>query len=180
MPKEPKEEEVKETPKQETKNPTYDEWLATQDEPTRNIVTGRMSKLDATNKAVRAERDAFQQQLDGVKKTLGSDPERAKQEMDRLTGEYAEAQKRIAFLEEATDPKIECLNPPAAWAIAIANKLFRSTGSPDWQEIKKMAPQLFGKAAEDIGAGAGTEGNGVPKTKADMNSWIRRQAGIQT
>jgi len=154
----------------------FEGWLAAKgDDNARALYQQHIAGLQHTVTATRDERDALEQRVTGIKKMLGTDPEKAKSEMDRLTTEIQEANRRIEFLEEATKPEMQCLNPSAAWLVAKAKGLFRSNGSPDWRSIQTEAPQLFGKPVVEINAGAGARGgNG----KADMDSWIRKQSGV--
>jgi hypothetical protein len=151
--------------------PTYDDWIAKQDPATKDLVTKRMEKLDATNKAIRKERDDMQGRFEGVKKLFGSDPEKAKQEMDKLSDDYKAAQQRIEFLEDATREEIQCLNPAAAWLVAKGKNLFNSKGAPDWKAVREEAPELFGKRTVRTHGGDGT-GDTTPKT-ATINDAIR-------
>lgn len=158
---------------------SFQEFLKAQSGEVQTLYAADVKGLKNSLKAAREERDALQERIEAITKTL-PDTEKAKKEFERLSEDFKAAQQRIEFLESAVDPQVECLNPAAAWIIANTNKLFRSTGQPDWGEIRKAAPQLFGKPAEDIDAGSGTNGGGPPKTKSDMNAWIRNAAGIQT
>jgi hypothetical protein len=151
----------------------FESWLKEKGgEEGQALYQQHIAGLQNTVTATRKERDDLTRRVAEIKKTLGTDPEKAKSEMDRLTTEIQDANRRIEFLEEAGKPGTECLNASAAWLVAQAGNLFRANGSPDWKAVREAAPQLFGKPALEIGAGAGT-GNGNRGGPSTMDDRIR-------
>jgi hypothetical protein len=154
--------------------PTWDEWMATQDEPVKQLVTSRFSALESTVKATRDERDDMKHQLKELSKAQaeGSDARKA---LDETISKLERAERRAAFLEDAVRPEIQCKNPRAAWTLASAQNLFDKHDRPDWNAIKAEAPELFGPLIANANAGTGT-GKPIPSAK-NMNNFIRVAAG---
>ena len=86
------------------------------------------------------------------------------------------SERKAAFYEDAIRPGIDCRNPKAAYALAVADNLFDRKGNPDWSALKAAAPELFGRAPVVANAGAGTN---APPKNFDMNARIRQAAGRQ-
>jgi len=153
---------------------TFDGWIATQDEPVKQLVSARFLALESTVKATRDERDTFKQQLKELlpKAEKGSELEKS---LNDISTKLEQAERRAAFLEDAVRPEIQCRNPRAAWTLASAQGLFDKKDRPDWTAIKAEAPELFGPLTANANAGAGT-GKPVPTAK-NMNAFIRAASG---
>lgn len=153
--------------------PSFDEWLAGADEPVKALINTRFTALENTVKATREERDAITKQLKEIlpKAEKGSETEKA---LNDALGKLEAATKRANFLAEAVKPEIQCKNPAAAYAIALAEDLFTKSGSTDWQRLKASAPELFGIVIPPSDGGNGT---GSHLQDKDMNTAIRRMAG---
>ena len=88
----------------------FDEWIAGQDEPVKELISTRFTALENTVKATRDERDALKGQLKDLLKTAEKGSELEKSLTDAMSRLDA-AEKKAAFLEEAIKPGIECRNP---------------------------------------------------------------------
>lgn len=131
-------------------------------------------------KATRAERDDLAKQIRDLsaKQEKGSDTQK---ELEQLSSELEAAaeraviaEKRVKFAEEAARPEIGCVNARAAWLVAVAEDAFTKQGDPDWDKIRKAAPQLFAIKASRSNAGNGTKDE---HKSVSMNDYIRRSAG---
>lgn len=157
---------------------TFDEYLATVDQPIVDLYKEHTSGLKSALEKERDERKELSEKVKALhsKAEKGSDLEQQLSEtlkdLEAKEAQIAEAQKRMRFVEQATTPEIGCVNPKAAWAIAATDDLFDRHGEPDWDELKKVAPQLFRKTSTDAGK------NNVV-TGADINAEIRRKAGFR-
>lgn len=151
----------------------WDGWLAEQDEPVKTLIDGRFKALENTVSATRDERDTLKGELKALRSKAEEGSELQKQ-LDASLAKLDTVEKKAVFLEEATKPGVECRNPKAAYTVAVASDLFTRSGAPDWDAIKKEAPELFGKAPVNSNGGNGTREN--PEGR-DMNSFIRGQAG---
>lgn len=153
---------------------TWDEWLNAQPDTVKGLYTSHVTGLKNTVAATRQERDELAKQVKELLPTVekGSKAEAALQE---LSSKLEAAERRAAFLEDATKPETGCRNPRAAFALATAEGLFDRKGAPDWAAIKAAAPELFGAASVNANAGSGTQN--PPSAKNTMDSWIRRSAG---
>jgi hypothetical protein len=153
--------------------PVFEDWIAKQPEEIQKMYEAHTSGLKGALKTERESAKNHQKRLAEITKLLGSDPEKAKQEMDKLAEENKASQARIEFLEDAMKPEIECLNPAAAWLVAQGKGLFRSNGVPDWKSIREEAPELFGKRTVRTHGGDGT-GEEAPK-KWNINDAMREK-----
>jgi hypothetical protein len=152
----------------------FDEWLGSQPAEVKAAYEEHTTGLRNAVLATRAERDADRKQVQELLKKAekGSEAEKLLTEMQAK----AEAsERRAAFLESAMQPGIDCKNPRAALAIALAGDHFNRQGVPDWNAIKAEAPELFGKAIAPGNAGTGT--GAPPPAKGSMNDFIRKAAG---
>ena len=152
---------------------TFETFLASQPEEVQRLYQEHSTGLLNTVKATRQERDDLSKQIKELlpKVEKGSATEAALNEM-QLRLEAAEGKAK--FLEEAVRPGVDCRNPKAAYALAVASELFDRRGNPDWTALKAEAPELFGKITAPANAGSGTSN---PPKQADMNMWIRRSSG---
>ena len=157
---------------------TYLEGLPKdQQDKIKPLFEAHTAKLSNTVKATRKERDDFQKQLtEAIKKAeKGSELET---QLTKLSGDLDKANRKSDFYEAATTA--DCHNAKAAYAIAITNDLFTRSGAPDWEAIKREAPELFGKVTSKgpIKKSAGNGTQEEPTATNSMNDFIRRSAGI--
>lgn len=156
---------------------TWESFLESQPAEIKALYETHSAGLLNTVKATRQERDDLGKQLKALAKKQEEGSELQTQ-LSKLGEQLEAAERKADFLELATNPAVECLNPSAAWVIAQAQELFDKKGAPDWAAIKAAAPQLFGKAHVNHNAGTGTHGDNLPGSQqSDMNSWIRQEAG---
>ena len=171
MSEQPQEPTTTETPEVQPIN--FEEWIGTQDEATKQAYNNHITGLKNTVTATRQERDAFKKQLQELlpKAEKGSELESA---LTELSTKLEVTEKRAVFAEEAVKPEIGCMNPKAAWLVAVADDLFDRRGNPDWNAIKQSAPELFKKKDAQGNAGSGTR---TQLPTGGMNQAIRSMAG---
>ena len=153
---------------------TWDDILKTLPEEQQKLYTDYTSGLHNSVKATRDERDDLKNQVEEALKKAEKGSELEKSLTETLS-KLDKAERRANFAEQAIQPEIGCRNVRAAFATAQADDLFRKNGDPDWDAIKKAAPELFGPVIPDGDAGKGTEKDA--HQTADMNVAIRRMAG---
>lgn len=153
---------------------TWEAWLETQDEKVKALYTAHSEGLRNTIKATRDERDSFKKQIRDLAKAQAEGSE-TKAELEKLSAQLEETEKRAAFLEDAMKPELQCRNPRAAWLLARAEDLFDRRGTPDWSAIKAAAPELFGAPTANANAGRNTQS--PPAPNQSMNAFIRKAAG---
>jgi hypothetical protein len=155
---------------------TWDAFLETLPPETRALYEQNISGLRNTVQATRSERDALKARVDALVAALdGKEPAAVKQQLTELQSELATANQRALFYEEAGRPEIGCRNPKLAFLVAQAESLFDRRGQPDWEAIRKTAPELFGSAMPRGNAGTGT--GSPPPARQSINDYIRQQAG---
>lgn len=147
----------------------FEVWLQAQTNDVKSLYDAHITGLKNTVTATRTERDDLKKQLGGLAKAAEKGSETEKQLQEAIS-KIELAERRANFMEDALRPEIGCKNPRTAYALATAEDLFSKNGSPDWLQIKQLAPELFiaGGAKGKAGAGTGEE----MKTK-DMNAFIR-------
>jgi len=152
---------------------SFEKLMEKWDEPTKKLyethVTGLKSALTSEREGNKELNNQVKELLKKVEK--GSDAEKA---ITDLTVKLDAAEKRAAFVEEANKPEIGCVNPKAAYLLAMADNLFDKRSNPDWEAIKKAAPELFGKTVPTGHAGSGTQNS---LGAMDMNTILRKAAG---
>jgi hypothetical protein len=158
---------------------TFNDWygsLTDEQKKLANPAREHFDRLYQTVRTVREERDTFQTQLKEVTKKMKEGSEE-RVTLEELSSKLDEANQRADFYEEA--PSHKCLNPKAAYALALSSKLIDSKKGIDWKTLETEAPELFGETKRKLPkkSGAG-EGSGSAGAKSiSMNDWIRSQAG---
>lgn len=154
---------------------TFEDWYNSLSEDQKKVVGPGKAHFDtvySTLSTVRDERDDFNQKWRDAIKQLKDSPEKQK-----LQEALDETERRANFYETATDNK--CLNIKAAYALAKSQELFDKKGNPNWAELQKQAPELFGEKKRELprkgNAGSGTSGR--TPASSTMNDWIRKSAG---
>ena len=155
--------------------PNFETWYATQDESTRGLIDTHTRGLKSALDSERQLRADLSKQLKDAAGKLekGSDAEKA---LTDLQAKLQQAENRAAFIETAIKPEIGCINPKLAYLVASTEQLFNRHGDPDWEAIRKAAPELFRITPLRTGSADGGAGNGSTPP-ADMNQLIRRAAG---
>jgi DNA repair exonuclease SbcCD ATPase subunit len=157
---------------------TFDEYLATVEEPIKALYEEHTSGLKTALEKEREERKELNSKVKQLheKAEKGSELEKQLSEtlerLEQAERNYEATQKRIKFAEQASMPEIGCTNPKEAYALAITENLFDKNGEPEWKAIQETAPQLFRKTTTDAGKTGSRTGN-------DINALIRQKAGLQ-
>lgn len=149
----------------------FDEWLKGQDEKVTAMLDGHVHGLKSALSSERENRKELEKQLRKLaeKSEKGSEAEAQLVKMaDDLKGESRKAD----FYEAAHKEGVR--NLKLAYTVAVADDLFDKHGRADFDEMKKLFPELFGSKA-NANAGAGTQ---KPPTPAqNMNDFIRKASG---
>jgi predicted ribosome quality control (RQC) complex YloA/Tae2 family protein len=157
---------------------TFEDFLNKQDEDIKVLhekhVHGLKSALDKEREAQKKLTDELKDLREKAEKGSELETKLTKKidELDKAEQEFEKTQRKLSFLEKATQGDVGCGNPNAAWAVAQANDCFDKDGNPDFDEIKKVAPELFRKTSTDAG-------KRTPVTASDINADIRRKAGYK-
>ncbi|HPS41364.1 MAG TPA: hypothetical protein PK040_02085 [Anaerolineaceae bacterium] len=155
---------------------SFEAFLEGQTPEVKALYEGHTTGLRNSVAAARKERDDLSKLLKEATKQAQDGSELQKQ-LTQIGAQLEMAERRATFAEEAIRPEIGCSNAKAAFLIAQADDLFKKDGSPDWEGIKRAAPELFkkpGSANATAGNGTGDDAN---KLKPSMNDAIRRAAG---
>ena len=162
---------------QATTPPTFDAWLAGQDEATKNLLDGHTKGLQTALASERAAHSDLAKQVKDLaaKAEKGSDAEKT---LTELSGKLQVAEARAAFFEEAIKPEVGCTNPTLAFLLAREGQYFSRRGDPDWEAIRKAAPELFRAPGGTNRPGSADGGAGGNQQRPfSMNDAIRRGAG---
>lgn len=149
---------------------SFESFLNEQDEAVKELYQSDIAGLKT---ALKSERDS-NKELAGTLKELSSKAEKGSETEQKLTEMVTKleaANRRANFAEMAIKPEIGCTNVKVAYALALADDLFDDKGVPQWEEIKKAAPELFRKP------GKTDAGEGTDELPADINAAIRKAAG---
>jgi len=164
--------DTKETPSYET----FEDFLASVDEPIKALYKKHTDGLNSALEKERNGRKDLERQLKDLlpKAEKGSALEQELAEKVRLLEEtdkkYAEVERRARFVEEAGQANIKCTNTKAAYALAVVENLFKEDGSPKWDDLKKIAPELFKVSSTDAGS------TGKRALDNDINAALRSAA----
>lgn len=152
----------------------WESWIASQEEPVRNLLESHTSGLKSALVSERENRKKLEKDLRELagKAEQGSE---AQTKLAELANQMSEADRKAEFYEQAHAAGVR--NLKLAFMAALQGDLFDKHGRVNFVEMKKEYPELFGGvAASTVGnAGAGT-GSNSPK-KSGMNDFIRKAAG---
>ena len=158
----------------ETQAPeSWDAYLAAQAEPVKALFEGHVSGLKSALADERDQRKSFEKELRDVAKQL-EDGSEAKKQVEQLSKQYDEAERRITFYETAP---AELVSHKLGWLAATEMGAFDRRGNVDWDAMKKAYPELFVQPKRtpppgDAGTGAG---NSAPQSFS-MNDALRAAA----
>lgn len=124
-----------------------------------------------------AKRKEFETQIKTLSKQQ-AEGSAAKAALEEISVQLQKVEKRALFLEQVTDPAIQCRNPKAAWLLVEAGDFFDKKGNPDFAALKAAAPELFGLPTARANAGTNTQS--PPSPTQGMNDFIRKAAGHGT
>lgn len=155
---------------------TFDDFLASVDEPIRNLyekhTSGLISALDKERSSRKELEKQMKELLPKAEKgsTLEKELAERVRELEESEKKYVEIERKARFAEEANSANIKCTNVKAAYALATLENLFEENGAPKWNEIRKFAPELFKISGTDAGS---TNSNTLT---GDVNAAIRQAA----
>lgn len=136
---------------------------------TQGLRSALQSERDQRSDLARQLREATQQLEQGSA---------ARTQLEQMTAQLDQANRRAEFAEAAVRPEIGCTNVRLAWLAATEIDAFDRGGSVNWAKLKEQFPELFAKQGPPPGnAGAG---NNTPPQTTGMTQIIRRAAGIQS
>lgn len=161
-----------EAPKQAPSD--YETWFGALDEPSKTLLTGHTAGL---KKALESEREGRKKLQESLKEARAAAEKGTVLEanLSKLESELEVTTRRAQFYESAPTG---LTNARLAWMVASNDNLFTKKGDPDWEEIRKRAPEIFAvkKAAPSINAGSGQTGSS-PNVAQSMNAFIRAASG---
>jgi uncharacterized membrane protein len=153
---------------------TWDEFVVTLPADVQALYNDNVAGLRSALSSERdARKDLTAQLRDAAEKA--TDDNALKQTVTDLTAKLEEAQKQADFAQVAVQAGIT--NPGLAWIAANQADAFDRKGNVDMAVLKEQFPELFKVVTPAGNAGAGTGGNAP--APVDMNTLIRRQAGVQ-
>lgn len=153
----------------ETPELTYEQWIETQDDGVKDMLSSHTAGLKAALERERDQRKDLAKALKEATKELETGTE-ARTKLEGLSAQLDELQSQQEFYEAAS--AAGATNLKLAWHAAKAD------GITDVEAVKAAYPELFKQqpAPQRSAAGAGT--NGAPAS-ANMNDFIRAAAGRQ-
>ncbi len=165
-----------------TQNPSantlaYDQWFAGLDAAHQELVNAHVRGLKTTAESERTMRKDFEKKAKDLAAAAEKGSEMEKQ-VGSLLAQLSEANQRAEFLAGAQ--AAGCSNSHLAFLAAREGGHFDQNGKPNWEAIKGAFPELFATQQPAPG-GSGDAGSGTQQTPAagDMNSMIRKAAGIE-
>jgi hypothetical protein len=157
----------------ETQAPeSWDAFMEAQPEPVKALFQTHVQGLRTALTTEREERKSLDKRLRDVAKQL-EDGSTAKTQLEQLSQQYEETEKRLAFYESAPP---ELTNAKLAWLAATELDAFDRKGNVNWDAVRQAYPELFKaarQAAPPANAGAGTQGAPQPFS---MNDILRQAA----
>jgi len=153
---------------------SWEDFLKTLAPEAQELYNGHVAGLKSTVSNTRKERDDLASKLKKATETVEKGSEAQKQ-LDAISAELEEQKLRADFAEMAVKPEIGCSNPKLAWLVAKQEGYFDKKGNPDWEAIRKTAPELFIKMPKTITGGGNSGDNSNPSNS--INAAIRKAAG---
>ena len=159
----------------ETPPQTFEAWLDGQSPETKALLDEHTKGLKSALETERGSRKDLEKQVRDLAGKAGKGSE-AEAELTRLADAIAESDRKTDFYEVAHAAGVT--NLKLAYLMAVQDEMFDRRGQVNFEELKRVAPELFGgKPASPPGnAGAGT-GSASQGTAPTMNEIIRKAAG---
>jgi len=151
---------------------SFDAWLATQGDDTRELVTGHISKLQGALTDERSQRRTLAKQIDDLSKQAEQGSQ-LRGQLEKLSADFEGMSRKAAFYESAPP---EVTNLRLAWLLANDAQLVDEQGKTDWGKLRTTAPELFRRTPPPANAGAGARQTGVDDGRS-MNAFIRAATG---
>lgn len=151
---------------------SFEAWLASQGEESRQLVTGHISKLQGALTDERTQRRTLAKQIDD----LSQQAEQGSQlrgQLEKLSADFEGMSRKAGFYESAP---AEVTNLRLAWLVANDAQLVDAQGKTDWAKLRTVAPELFKRVTPPANAGAGAKQGGVDDGRS-MNAFIRAATG---
>lgn len=151
---------------------TFDEWLSSQADDARSLVTGHIGKLQNALNDERTQRRTLAKQIDDLSKQAEQGSQ-LRGQLEKLSGDFEGASRKAAFYEAAP---AEVTNLRLAWLVANDADLIEKDGRTNWAKLKEAAPELFKRVTPPGNAGAGAKQTGVDDGRS-MNAYLRAASG---
>lgn len=152
----------------------WEAWHGALPEDAQKLVAGHVSGLKTALATERDARGTAEKDLRDVAKELEKGSETQKKVL-KLADEVAAGNLKADFYDAAH--KVGVSNLSLAFIVAEKEGLFDKRGNANFDKLKEIYPELFGKKkVPDGNQGDGT-GSGPPKNKQDMNAYIRKKSG---
>ena len=156
---------------------TYDGWLAQQQADVQTMIGEHETGLRTALQSEREQRRQFEKELREAAKKLDEGSE-ARTRMEKMANDLDGMSRQAGFYEAAHAAGVT--NLKLAWlAVQQDASLSDARGNVDMKRLQESYPELFGKPA---GTAAGNAGGGTgtppPGGKVDMDTFIRRKAGV--
>ena len=153
---------------------TFDGWYKTLDAPVQGVVDDHIDGLRTALNTERNERKGMEKRLRDIQKQAESGQD-IQAQLQQVTEEMGTATAKVAFFEAAHAANVRNLR--LAWLAAQDAQLVdKKTGAIDFNELRKVAPELFAAKTIPTGNhGSGSQQDGV--SKPGMNDFLRAATG---
>lgn len=154
---------------------SFETWVEGQTDEVKALLDNHTQGLKSALESERGSRKDLEKQVRDLagKAEKGSE---AQAELNKLADGLAESDRRAGFYEAAHTAGVS--NLKLAYTVAVQDEMFDRHGEPNFEELKRAYPELFGGKPGGTppgNAGTGT-GSAQPQT-VGMNDFIRRAAG---
>ena len=154
---------------------SFDEWLSSQADDAKSLVTGHIGKLQNALNDERSQRRSLAKQIDDLSKQAEQGSQ-LRAQLEKLSGDFEGASRKAAFYEAAP---ADVTNLRLAWLVANDADLIDKDGKTNWSALKSSAPELFKRVTPPGNAGAGAKQTGVDDGRS-MNAFLRAATGHGT
>lgn len=156
------------------KQQTFEGWYKALPADVQGLVDDHVDGLRSALNTERGERKSLEKRLKEIQKQADEGGD-VKTQLQQLSDEMSAATARATFFEAAHAADVKNLR--LAWLAANdAGLVDKKTGTVDFTELRKVAPELFvTKALPPAHAGSGARQSGV--AKPGMNDFLRAATG---
>lgn len=156
--------------------PTFDAWLAAQDDGVRGLIDGHTRGLRTALESERGERKGLEKQVRDLASKSEKDSD-AQKRLTEIADQLSETDRRAAFYEAAHTAGVT--NLKLAYTVAVQDEMFDRHGNANLERLKQAYPELFAGARTTTPAGNAGAGTNTQPPAGGMNAFIRRAAGRQ-
>lgn len=151
---------------------TFETWREKLPDDQKALIESHVKGLKSALDSERGSRKDLEKQLRDLAKKAEKGSE-AETQLTKLADDLHAADRKASFYEAAHAAGVK--NLKLAYITAVSDELFDKQGRADFDEMKKIYPELFGSSTTPARGNAGSGTNQKLKSGETMDDFIRQK-----